>query len=189
MIKKYLDRKKARVQNKEENSHNNTHSENDKSEDKISTPVKSKSEQSSLTLSHKIKSEESIKMNKRKKTNQVKEKNIQIQEIDDSDKRFVFLQNQLDELKQTFNEAKQVHKKEINNVKQVHKQEIYILKKANEHLQKEVEKLNEQVKELKEFYFVGKLRKLLKRLIEYIIKNYYNSYMRFLNANKRVFFR
>ena len=42
----------------------------------------------------------------------------------------------------------------------MHKQEIYILKKANEHLQREVGKLNEQVKELKEFYFAGKLRKL-----------------------------
>ena len=49
-------------------------------------------------------------------------------------------------------------------------------------------KLDAQVKEIKKYYFSGQLRKLLKRLIEYIIKNHYYSYMKTQKNNNRIYF-
>ena len=211
MRNNYLKKKKIRSQNKEEsniteevgpNINNSIRSENDKSENKISTPGKSKSEQSSSTISDKNKSEEPHSKDKRTLIKQKKEEEIKILNMGE---KFTFLQKQLDELKeaherkinilekelQSTKEQKQAHEIKINKLekelqstkkqKQTHEFKIY-------NLQKDIGTLNDQVKELNKFYFAGKLRKLLKRLIEYIIKKYYYSYMKFHMSTKRIYF-
>ena len=52
----------------------------------------------------------------------------------------------------------------------------------------QIETLNSKVKELNEFYFAGKLRKLLKKLIQFIINNYFYSYMKYNKYNKKIYF-
>lgn len=75
----------------------------------------------------------------------------------------------------------------INNLeKEKHAHELQI-----HNLQKDVRSLNVQVKELNKYFFAGKLRKLSKKLIEYIIKNFYYSYMKSMKSNsskKRIYF-
>ena len=104
-------------------------------------------------------------------------------------------------------------KKEKNSILKY----IYYLKDENENLKKEmkdlknensllklqtkrdeenidelfydVDALRSEVKELSRFVFKAKLRKLLKKLLEYILKNYFNSYMIYNGRDKRVSFK
>lgn len=72
-----------------------------------------------------------------------------------------------------------VQEVKINNLeKEKHAHELQI-----HNLQKDVRSLNVQVKELNKYFYAGKLRKLSKKLIEYIIKNFYYSYMKSMKSN------
>ena len=186
MRNKYLNRKKLRNQNREEGSaiekrrqnvNNSQLLENDKSEEKNPIPAKSKSEQSSSTLSARSKDErlntfsftgkKDRRKDKRLIIQQNKEEEIKTHIMDDFNKKFLFFQKQLDELK----DQRKAHGLKIDNLeKEKQTQELKI-----DNLEKEVRRLDDQVKELDKYYFAGKLRKLSKKLIEYITKNYYYS--------------
>lgn len=204
----YLNKKKLRNSNKEEfsiieeigpNANNSMPLEKDISEDKNSITEKSKSELSSSTISARSKSE---KLNtfsfigrkdktNNKKMKKNKEKEIKNHKSDDFNEKFLFLQKQLDELKEENkpqelkinNLEKELGLKFNNFEKEFHAQELKI-----NNLQKEVRALNCQVKKLNEYCFADKLRKLSKKLIEYIIKNYYYSYMESNTYSKRIYF-
>ena len=81
-------------------------------------------------------------------------------------KKFEFFQKQIDDLKE-----------------QNGKEQILL-----QNLERKIETLNSQVKELNEFYFTDKLRKLLKKLIQFIINNYFDSYMKYNKSTKRIYF-
>ena len=192
MRKQYLNKKKIRQQNKEESikeeirtkSNNSIPSDSDKTEDKISNPAQSKSEQSSSTLSAKDKSKVPHIFSSKEKKDVIKDKTKLIQKnkekeikIQNTDEKIAFLQKKLDDLQKA-------HELRINNLEK----ELKESKKQNDNLQKKIGKLDVQIEELNDFYFSGKLRKLLKRLIEYIIKNYYYSYMKTSPSTKRIYF-
>ena len=52
----------------------------------------------------------------------------------------------------------------------------------------ELDLLKNKVKELEEFHFSSKLRKLLKNLIEFIIDNFYPQYMLYQESIDRIYF-
>ena len=193
----------------------------DKREDKESTPSKKNSEQSSSTLSNRAQDEKQNtfsyrgKKDKSLSVKQNKEETQNMQNMDYFNQQFQFLQKQLDELK----EQKKAQELKINSlIEEKLAQEIKInslieenldqevkfnnFKKTNElkihaqevrinNLQEDITALNVQVKELDKYFFAGKLRKLSKKLIEYIIKNFYYSYMKSMKSNsskKRIYF-
>ena len=51
-----------------------------------------------------------------------------------------------------------------------------------------IDLLENQIKELQEFHFSAKLRKLLKNLIGFIINNFYPHYIKYQKSNERLFF-
>ncbi len=53
---------------------------------------------------------------------------------------------------------------------------------------KENKALQEEIKEIKDFQFHGKLRKLVKKLIEYMIEKYYKNYMEYNRHDNILFF-
>jgi hypothetical protein len=192
----------------------------DKREDKESTPSKKNSEQSSSTLSNRAQDEKQNtfsyrgKKDKSLSVKQNKEETQNMQNMDYFNQQFQFLQKQLDELK----EQKKAHEVKINSlIEEKLAQELKInslieenldqevkfnnFKKTNElkihaqevrinNLQEDITALNVQVKELDKYFFAGKLRKLSKKLIEYIINNFYNSYMKSFkfSSSKRIYF-
>jgi uncharacterized coiled-coil protein SlyX len=206
---KYLRRKQLRSLNKDEssiteeigsNENNSISLQKDKSEGKESTPSKNKSEKTSSTISNRAKDEKlntfSYMRKKDKKDNRlsIKQNIEEAQNKDNFSEQFQIFQKQFDELKKA-------HELKINNLeKKNHVQEVKINnlekeKHAHElqihNLQKDVRSLNVQVKELNKYFFAGKLRKLSKKLIEYIIKNFYYSYMKSMKSNsskKRIYF-
>ena len=182
---KYLRRKQLRSLNKDEssiteeigsNENNSISLQKDKSEGKESTPSKNKSEKTSSTISNRAKDEKlntfSYMRKKDKKDNRLSIKQ-NIEEAQNKDNNL--------EKKNHVQEVK------INNLeKEKHAHELQI-----HNLQKDVRSLNVQVKELNKYFFAGKLRKLSKKLIEYIIKNFYYSYMKSMKSNsskKRIYF-
>ena len=189
MRKKYLSKKTGRHQNKEESSKEEMGINNSiLSQDKMSTPLKGKSEQSSSTLSannigevpniFSSKEKKYARKDKAKSIKQKEEEDIRIKNIDE---KFKMFQQQLDEMKKDY-ELK------INNLEKERKEEKQAYELKIDALQKKIGYLDIQVEKLNEFYFSGKLRKLLKRLIEYIIKNYYYSYMKSSPYNRRIYF-
>ena len=113
MRKKYLNKKKSRSENKDENSITEEIGSNghktiplDKSEEKMSFPSKTKSEQSSSTISVQNKAEEpnifssgekkDKRMDKRKPKKPNKEEENNIQSIDDFNKQFALFQKKLE---------------------------------------------------------------------------------------------
>ena len=193
-------------------SNNSILSDSDKTESKISIPAQSKSEQSSSTLSAKNKikvphifssiDKKDVRKDKTKLIQQNKEKEIKIQNMDE---KIAFLQKKLDDLQKAHElrinnlekELKGIKEKSDNLEKELKgtkeksdnlEKELKDIKKQNDNLQKKIGKLDVRIEELNDFYFSGKLRKLLKRLIEYIIKNYYYSYMKAIPSTKRIYF-
>lgn len=59
------------------------------------------------------------------------------------------------------------------------KEKIKFLLNETMKLEDEIDVLKKEVKELKNFVFCAKVRKLLKQLLEYIIKTYYSRYMNY----------
>jgi hypothetical protein len=165
----------------------------------MSTPIKGKSEQSSSTLSVKnIGEAPHIFSSKEKKhTRKDKAKSIKLKEEEDiriknTEEKFELFQKQLDEIKKDYelkiNNLDKTYELKINNLEKEHKEEKEAYELKIDALQKKIGNLDIQVKQLNDFYFSGKLRKLLKRLIEYIIKNYYYSYMKSSPYNRRIYF-
>jgi hypothetical protein len=76
----------------------------------------------------------------------------------------------------------------LNKKFEFFQKQIDNLKEQNGKQQREIEKLNSQVKKINEFYFAGKLRKLLKKLIQFIINYYFYSYMKYNKSTKRIYF-
>ena len=64
---------------------------------------------------------------------------------------------------------------------------IESVEKYNKLLNK-IDFLKNQIKELQEFHFSAKLRKLLKNLIGFIINNFYPQYIKYQKSNERLFF-
>ena len=51
-----------------------------------------------------------------------------------------------------------------------------------------IDLLENQIKELQQFHFSAKLRKLLKNLIGFIINNFYPKYIKYQKSNERIYF-
>ena len=64
---------------------------------------------------------------------------------------------------------------------------IESVEKYNKLLNK-IDFLKNQIKELQEFHFSAKLRKLLKNLIGFIVNNFYPQYIKYQKSNERLFF-
>jgi len=209
MSNKYLKKKTMRTLNKEESSiteeiGSNANSpislQKDKIENKESIPSKNKSEPSSSTISARGK-DESLNSSsyigkkdiRRFKRLTVKPNIEKVQNLDNFNEKFQLFQKQLDELK----DQKKADDLKINNLEKkidnLQKDNVN-LKKANElkicELRQEIKALDVQVKELDKYFFAGKLRKLSKKLIEYIIKQFYFSSMKSMKYGsfKRIYF-
>ena len=186
----------------------------DKIENKESIPSNNKSEQSSSTISARGKDENlnsssyiGKKDIRRFKRLTVKPNIEKVQNLDNFNEKFQLFQKQLDELK----DQKKADDLKINNLeKKVDnlikdnvnlKKDNVNLKKDNDNLKKDnelkicelrqkVKALDVQVKELDKYFFADKLRKLSKKLIEYIIKQFYFSSMKSMKYGsvKRIYF-
>ena len=216
MSNKYLKKKTMRTLNKEESSitekiGSNANSpiplQKDKIENKESIPSKNKSEQSSSTISARGKDENlnsssyiGKKDIRRFKRLTVKPNIEKVQNLDNFNEKFQLFQKQLDELKDQMKaddlKINNLEKKIDNLIK-----DNVNLKKDNDNLKKDIElkicelrqevkALDVQVKELDKYFFAGKLRKLSKKLIEYIIKQFYFSSMKSMKYGsfKRIYF-
>ena len=81
--------------------------------------------------------------------------------------------------------------KEINDLKLDNKELrmlIEALHRKNDSLEKENEKHEKEIDLLSKFVFIAKLRKLLKKLLQYIIKRYFYDYMKYNPNNKKIYF-
>ena len=82
-------------------------------------------------------------------------------------------------------ELLQNHIEKIQNDLMMNK--IESVEKYNKLLNK-IDFLKNQIKELQEFHFSAKLRKLLKNLIGFIINNFYPKYIKYQKSNERIYF-
>ena len=81
--------------------------------------------------------------------------------------------------------------KEINDLKLDNKELrmlIEALHRKNDSLEKENEKHEKEIDLISQFVFIAKLRKLLKKLLQYIIKRYFYDYMKYNPNNKKIYF-
>ena len=173
--KEYLNKKKKRDEIEGEsvteeigkNSNSNKsilEKDDNKTEEKLSTPKNTNLEKSSSTPSDKNKGEESHNSPLNDYVN----------------KQLDFVQRQMDALRE------QNGKLQIQMKAQQIEMQSQKIQMQEQKIQ--IETLNSKVKELNEFYFAGKLRKLLKKLIQFIINNYFYSYMKYNKYNKKIYF-
>ena len=63
-----------------------------------------------------------------------------------------------------------------------------ILEMKNETLEKKCKRQKREISSLSRFVFKAKLRKILKKLLQYIVKTYFYKYMKYNPSNKKVYF-
>ena len=63
-----------------------------------------------------------------------------------------------------------------------------ILEIKNDSLEKKIERQEKEIASLSQFVFKAKLRKLLKKLLQFIIKKYFSNYMKYNQINKKIYF-
>ena len=139
---------------------------------------------------------------------QINSKNL-LEEINEIKNNNAIFEKEIKELKKSKAKDKEVLGKEIRELKKSNVK----LEKDKELLQNHIEKiqsdlmmnknesvknynkllnkidfLKNQIKELQEFHFSAKLRKLLKNLIGFIINNFYPKYIKYQKSNERIYF-
>ena len=132
-----------------------------------------------------------------------------LEEINEIKYKHEIFEKEIKELKKSKAKDKEVLGKEIRELKKSNVK----LEKDKELLQNHIEKiqsdlmmnknesvknynkllnkidfLKNQIKELQEFHFSAKLRKLLKNLIGFIINNFYPQYIKYQKSNERIYF-
>ena len=139
---------------------------------------------------------------------QINSKNL-LEEINEIKNKNAIFEKEIKELKKSKAKDKEVLGKEIRELKKSNVK----LEKDKELLQNHIEKiqsdlmmnkiesvencnkllnkidlLENQIKELQQFHFSAKLRKLLKNLIGFIINNFYPKYIKYQKSNERIYF-
>ena len=100
---------------------------------------------------------------------------------------------------QVFEKKIEILLKENHQIKSENHKIIYIIQEMdlkNNNLKEEIKSKNKRicsleqtVKELSNFIFSTKIRKLLKRLLEYIVINYYDPYMNYDKIQRKLYFK
>ena len=139
-----------------------------------------------------------------------------LEEIDEIKYKHEIFEKEIKELKKSKEKDKEVFGEEIRELKKSNvklAKDNEKLAKDEELLQKHIENiqsdlmmnknesvknynkllnkidfLKNQIKELQEFHFSAKLRKLLKNLIGFIINNFYPKYIKYQKSNERIYF-
>ena len=104
------------------------------------------------------------------------------------------LQNQNKQLKEEINALKfdNLELRELIGELQIKNKTLEIqnkiLEMKNETLEKKFKRQEREILSLSRFVFKAKLRKILKKLLQYIVKTYFYKYMKYNPSNKKVYF-
>lgn len=138
-----------------------------------------------------------LTVNNLEKENQVFKKKIEllIEENQVFEKKIELLQKENHQIKSENHQIKSENHKIIFNIQAMDlknnnlKEEIKSKNKRICSLEQTVKELSKTVKELSNFIFSAKIRKLLKRLLEYIVINYYDPYMYYDKIQRKLYFK